>query len=73
MHSIDMVGCHVGVHTSEHYCYMQIIYYNDDSSAAGELKNALADQQSSPVYIPNFGNVQVTGVTQANVPIATPS
>lgn len=54
-------------------CYMQIIYYNDDSSAAGELKNALADQQSSPVYIPNFGNVQVTGVTQANVPIATPS
>ncbi len=63
----------MGVHTSEHYCYMQIIYYNDDSSAAGELKNALADQQSSPVYIPNFGNVQVTGVTQANVPIATPS
>lgn len=50
---------------------VQIIYYNDDSSAAGELKNALADQQSAPVYIPNFGNVKVTGVTQANVPIAT--
>ncbi len=50
---------------------LQIIYYNDDTSAANELKSALADQESSPVYIPNFGNVQVSGVTMGSTP--TPS
>ena len=50
---------------------LQIVYYNDDTSAANELKSALADQESSPVYIPNFGNVQVSGVTMGNTP--TPS
>lgn len=46
----------------------QITYPNDDTAAAKELAGALTDAQGSPIYVPNFGQVQVSGVTQLDAP-----
>ncbi|BDA47813.1 hypothetical protein COCOBI_11-0700 [Coccomyxa sp. Obi] len=47
----------------------QITYPNDDTAAAKELAASLKDAQSAPVYIPNFGQVQVSGVAQLDAPV----
>ena len=49
--------------------YMQITYQNDDQSAASELAKSLQDASWSPIYIPNFGQVQVSGVSQLDAPV----
>ncbi len=48
---------------------IQITYQNDDQSAASELAKSLQDASWSPIYIPNFGQVQVSGVSQLDAPV----
>jgi hypothetical protein len=46
----------------------QITYPNDDTAAAKELTTSLKDAQGAPVYIPNFGQVQVSDISQLDAP-----
>lgn len=45
------------------------MYQDDNKAAAKELASALTQAQSAPIYVPNFGQVQVTGITQVDSPI----
>ncbi len=47
---------------------LQITYPNDDTAAAKELANSLKDAEGAPIYIPNFGQVQVSGISQLDAP-----
>jgi hypothetical protein len=47
----------------------QIVYQDDNASAAKELASALTQAQSAPIYVPNFGQVQVSGITQLDSPV----
>ena len=47
----------------------QITYENDDQAAASELATSLKEASGSPIYVPNFGQVQVTGVSQLDAPV----
>lgn len=47
----------------------QITYENDDQAAAGELASSLKEASGSPIYVPNFGQVQVTGVSKLDAPV----
>lgn len=48
---------------------LQIVYQDDNKAAAKELATSLTQAQSAPIYVPNFGQVQVTGITQVDSPI----
>ena len=64
-------GCSVTVH--EHptaaCARAQITYENDDESAASELASSLKEASGSPMYVPNFGQVEVTGVSELDAPV----
>lgn len=50
-------------------CCAQITYENDDQSAASELASSLKEASGAPIYVPNFGQVQVTGVSSLDAPV----